>query len=90
MLTRRSFRAVPQEGCPRAFFSSGDLKAHTFTHAAEKAFPCGVCGRRLSSRTALRGHVKALHELARPHACTHAGCSATYMTACVPARALRA
>mmetsp|Transcript_27324 Transcript_27324/g.93266 ORF Transcript_27324/g.93266 Transcript_27324/m.93266 type:complete len:426 (-) Transcript_27324:194-1471(-) len=68
------------EGCNKAFFSSGDLKTHTQTHSGDRPFKCSYCDKALSSRNALKVHVKALHTLERPFKCEYPGCSITYMT----------
>ena len=68
------------EGCDRAFHSSGDLKAHEKTHSGVRDFVCGTCGKALSSRNALRVHERALHTLDRPFKCEEKECGMTYMT----------
>ena len=67
-------------GCGKRFFSSGDLKSHEKTHSGVKTHKCETCGKLLSSRNALRVHIRALHTLERPFKCDHPGCGVTYMT----------
>ena len=67
-------------GCGKTFFSSGDLKSHEKTHSGVKAHQCETCGKLLSSRNALRVHIRALHTLERPFKCEVPGCGVTYMT----------
>ena len=67
-------------GCGKRFFSSGDLKSHEKTHSGVKTHKCETCGKLLSSRNALRVHIRALHTLERPLKCDHPGCGVTYMT----------
>jgi hypothetical protein len=67
-------------GCGKTFFSSGDLKSHEKTHSGVKAHECETCGKALSSRNALRVHIRALHTLERPFKCEEPGCGVTYMT----------
>ena len=45
-----------------------------------KTHKCETCGKLLSSRNALRVHIRALHTLERPFKCDHPGCGVTYMT----------
>ena len=68
------------EGCGKAFYSSGDLKSHEKTHSGLKPFECPTCGKALSSRNALKVHIKALHTLERPFKCEVPNCGMTYMT----------
>ena len=68
------------DGCGKAFYSSGDLKSHEKTHSGLKPFECPTCGKALSSRNALKVHVKALHTLERPFKCEVPDCGMTYMT----------
>lgn len=67
-------------GCGKSFFSSGDLKSHEKTHSGVKTHECETCGKALSSRNALRVHIRALHTLERPFKCEEPGCGVTYMT----------
>ena len=66
--------------CGKAFYSSGDLRAHMRTHSGERPYACQVCGKAFRTRNALKTHVKSLHTLERPFLCTHPGCGMTYMT----------
>ena len=68
------------DGCGKAFYSSGDLKSHEKTHLGVKPFQCESCGKYLSSRNALKVHIKALHTLERPFKCEVPDCGMTYMT----------
>ena len=68
------------DGCGKAFYSSGDVKSHEKTHLGVKPFQCESCGKYLSSRNALKVHIKALHTLERPFKCEVPDCGMTYMT----------
>ena len=68
------------EGCSKAFYSSGDLRAHMRTHSGERPYTCHVCGKGFRTRNALKTHVKSLHTLERPFKCPEPGCGMTYMT----------
>ena len=68
------------EGCEKAFYSSGDLRAHMRTHSGERPYKCHICPKSFRTRNALKTHVKSLHTLERPFKCPEPGCGVTYMT----------
>ena len=68
------------EGCEKAFYSSGDLRAHMRTHSGERPYKCHLCSKSFRTRNALKTHVKSLHTLERPFKCPEPGCGVTYMT----------
>ncbi|GFS16204.1 zinc finger protein 667-like [Elysia marginata] len=67
--------------CPQCGFTSRDRKA---THKHLQLHPCGaslcqVCGLRYNDQFALKKHAK-VHDLSRPFACSHLGCTWRFKT----------
>ena len=48
--------------CPAKFYSRWNLESHIETHVHKKSFKCSQCKFRTSRKSALKSHVKTVHE----------------------------
>ena len=63
--------------CNMGFKLKDSLAVHFKTHTGEKEL-CSLCGEEFSQKSALRRHIKTIHERLKPFRCGYEGCSASF------------
>lgn len=82
-LDKHKIRHIPKpnrkyecEHCDRVFYARENLKSHTRIHIPREQryiFPCDVCGAKFTTRSAVSGHKRAVHEKLKRFVCDLCG-----------------
>lgn len=64
----------PADGCTKIDWAPSRLRAHIRKHTKIKAFKCQICGKGLTSHSAVDYHLMAVHDNERPFKCEIVGC----------------
>uniref|UniRef100_A0A8D8CL92 Zinc finger protein 26 n=1 Tax=Culex pipiens TaxID=7175 RepID=A0A8D8CL92_CULPI len=59
--------------CPLRFYTKGDLYNHKASHVQQRTHICDICGSKFAKQSALKRHVKLVHEGLRPFECQICG-----------------
>ncbi len=65
------------EGCSAAFTLKAHLSVHWKTHMGVREY-CPFCNKGFTQKSALRTHIKMMHEQYKPYTCSYEGCNAAF------------
>ncbi|EDS35078.1 zinc finger protein [Culex quinquefasciatus] len=73
MMRHADTKAHCCELCPLRFYTKGDLYNHKASHIQQRTHICDICGSKFAKQSALKRHVKLVHEGLRPFECQICG-----------------